>query len=1059
MRPTKNTSSKSDETSEPIGQRTANKGKLSDKGTEALLRAYRKQRATGILTFDHPRTGRWQLYLMEGDIIAATAELEDLRLGRMLYRSGQITRGQLDNALSLRRETFTVGEALVSQKAITAEVKSEALTAQFREILFSTFLMPDATWSFQPQDAIFADNLQLFFDSDELIAEGSRLANEVSVLAQALEAEDHVYQRAGSRSPRSLKREQEDLLRLIDGQRSTAELFVLSPFERLATLQLLSQFIESGLIRKVGQRPASRPELLPSYPYLPDELREDVRKTDLIPRRALTVARETVGAESTSRDEVTSAAAKGGRKSRSRTTSSEQTLNTQTSGDDAVSAGVAAQVEAAMEDLNPVSDALAIPSSQDNQRDASDSQVNPPSALSTLESMIAATGTQRPANVPEDLQPALASGDEALTATAAAGNSAPVETGASADSDPVLDTAIEAVSSVANPLEDINGASAEAAAAPHPDEPEIQELWSDEPVFQPRDHSNPSAGVFLSGDSVLDTVDLSHFNPMGLATDIPLDGIVETAGVEDYEHEDSVSTSVDDEEHYETDDEHFEDDAAGEDSSDTIYEEESLSDRDFDSVPHGREDIAAAGEGDWTEDEEVVPLSQQDIVGVTGFGSENAGAAGRHGHIPPPIYEEDTLGADALGEDALSNLDEDEEVEEFDDEPEDLTDDSDVEELREDFIQVRGVAPGASTALSASSTGTINGTTAKPAQLVLDDEQIEDLEDVAVLRQEDIAESSSLGAHDEEVEDLSALDIAQIEPVGESERAHASDTDSLELEALQSTIRTRQGLGEPLLPTLSRAEGRNDSASSRRKPVLEMEDEGSLSGSIQPLDLIEDFSDADSLLGLDSNSALFKTMQPIRNQTRPAARAGATEVLTPEEESLLSNISGIFRARSSGLRDKRTTRSGRRAYQEDLKRAGVTVSLNSTQKSLLRERSEMYNHIYSVIFAHLARKLGRDRTRSIFQEFFAPGNGSYPEMFQGLTFKGDGMVDSEQLLRNLEAYPTHRPVQLLESSLSDIFHFLIRQIDQVLDPVEQSQMMDGLTPLFNLLNKRNEGSA
>lgn len=1077
MRPTKTTSSTAEETQEPIGQRSANQGKLSDMNAEKLLQAYRQQRATGILTFENPRSGRWQLYFMEGDIIAATTELEDLRLGRMLYRSGKVTRAQLDAALSLRRETFTVGEALVSKGAITSEERSNALTAQFREILFTTFLFHQGTWNFVPQDAIFADNLQLFFDSDELIAEGVRLATEVKVLARELETDEHIYQRVGTRPSRSLRREQEEFLRLVDGQRSTAELFVLSPLERLATLQLLTQLIEQGQLRKVGEKPPSRPELLPSYPYLPEELRDDVRRTDIIPRRVVTSATDRTAQElpaeataaatapsaSDSAAAISSSSAKG--KNRTRTTAA-QASSSNTAPDstaqtaqasaqppvttpfgDSSPAELARHLEAALDQLNPVADALGGSPSAD---------VPSAPSLNALESAInlVAPGRNSPSG-------------ELTTATAAEILLGTVgEANAAADVDARLGAAIEALSAQANPLQDMGlgeagqdagagrdtvaspadssntgsssrtdhdaseasvqatsaqpaDASAEQPYVPGPDEPEIQELWSDEPAFQPRDHSNPGAGVFLSGDSVLDTVDLSHFNPVGLATDIPLDGIVETAGVEDYEHEQSEY-----------------------DHEDSEPIEDTTSDHELDSVHLSQDDVAGIGESSqewqnpqagWSEEEDVVSLSPLDIVNSGPHSVDASHAQARSmqassNDVIPPIYEEDTLGADALGEDALSSLDDDE-LDALQDSV-DEDDDSDVEELEEEAIEVRG--------------------NVLPSNTVAPLDELDD--DADVLRLEDIASTEPVALSvDEEAEDLSALDIAQLEPVTEPTAQDSLDT---------TTFRGEASMGRPLLPKPTRMESRLDASSARHNHDSGVDDDGDASASIQPIELIEDFSEAESLIGMDPNNALFKPMQPLKGMSRPAAtRSMDAESLSPEEEALLSNISGIFRARSRGLRDKKLSRGGRRAVQDDLKRAGAMVSLNATQKSLLRERSEMYNHIYSVIFAHLARKLGRDRTRAIFQEFFAPGNGSYPEMFQGLTFKGDGMVDAEQLLRNLEAYPTHRPVQLLESSLSDIFHFLIRQIDQGLDPAEQSQMMDGLTPLFNLLNKRNEGSA
>lgn len=951
-----------------------------------MLKSLRQQRVTGMLEMLNPRLGRQQLYLMDGDLIAATVEEEERHFARTLLRSGRIAPQPLFQALRQRQPGTPLWEQLVRERLLTEQDMETLLSARFRELVLSAFLGNEDSLKFNELEAVFVDNLQLFFDTDELLAEGLRLSREISVLFAQLAREDHVYLPLTPVNSLATS-EHIQLCQLMDGARTSTELFVLSPFEPLQTLRILTQLIEQGHIRNLKARPLQRLADLPHYPFLSEELQAGGQEIVLV--RPPSPAVPPTQPESTPPP---------------------PSVPTPIFDD--------ALLDALIQDrLSPIPEAES--ESWIEPPTEPDQPLFEPSTLAKFESRLS-----------EDAPPVIEVIEDRSTAIT---DQIPTA---------VIHQALEQVA--ATQAELINELPPPPPAPSPAEEPEVQELWSDTPVFQPRDHSNPSAGVFLSGDSVLDTVDLSHIAQFGIATDIPLDGIVETCGAEDDEGErhESVSTA-----------------ALSEDPSVVMAAEasvSSLADSSFITVsedsliPAGEASTSLTGgealenaklgrseaqeaarrlfgpndmddgwdaasvlsEADDAQDsDEIVPLSPNDIV------SEG---------IPPVYEDEDELGDE---EDPLADLmDSVSETAGLNDDVHDITDLSESSALEE--------------------SDSLNGAVELPGNAALDtDGDLDELSgDDGALTQDDAFESAA-----EKQVSLFAPSAPLDRPDELAPSEISAENGPLSWDAETSLLE------EPLLPIPGRLEPRLEPPPTRDEFEDDDEDVALLPATgIVSLDAQELNEDVQDLLDLDPSAAILADQRPLLGSKQRVEASSAGEEISPEERELLAHIQGLFRPRTASTLPGPGRKSRRPNRSQELRRTGITVNLSTAQKALLRQRTETWNHIYTVIFTHVARKINRERTRSLFQDFFAPGNGSYPEMFQNLSFKADGMIDSEQLIRNLESYPTHRPIQLLESCLNEIFHFLIRQVDEVLDPHEQLQMMEGVTPLFNQLSKRSD---
>ncbi len=233
-------------------------GRLRDVGVARLLRAQTDRKRTGVLEFRCSNSLRYRVYFLEGDIVAADSDAQDLRLGSLLYRLNKISLEQLEEAIEGATGEQQLGEILVEKGFLTSKERQEALFAQFHETLTTVFLLEDADYEFTVQETIFAENLQLFHDTAALIEEGEKLLEGVSELTRDIEANNHVYEVLKADFVPG-RREEEEILRYIDGRRTAAEIFQLSPFDRMTTVHLLRLLLTHGVIREAAPQEAEEP--------------------------------------------------------------------------------------------------------------------------------------------------------------------------------------------------------------------------------------------------------------------------------------------------------------------------------------------------------------------------------------------------------------------------------------------------------------------------------------------------------------------------------------------------------------------------------------------------------------------------------------------------------------------------------------------------------------------------------------------------------------------------------------------------------------------------------
>jgi hypothetical protein len=113
-----------------------------------ILQHLQSIRATGVLTVEHDSQVK-SIHLKEGQIVFASSNLEQDRLGEMLLKAGKLTRQQYAQSVEVLKATGKrQGAVLVELGFLTPKELFDGLKYQILEILYSLFLLTEGGYRF-----------------------------------------------------------------------------------------------------------------------------------------------------------------------------------------------------------------------------------------------------------------------------------------------------------------------------------------------------------------------------------------------------------------------------------------------------------------------------------------------------------------------------------------------------------------------------------------------------------------------------------------------------------------------------------------------------------------------------------------------------------------------------------------------------------------------------------------------------------------------------------------------------------------------------------------------
>ena len=146
-------------------------GNLIETPFSDVIAVLRQQKATGTLTCG-TGTDEKSLYVKNGHIIFATSKDERDRLGEIMVKIGKITRGQLDRALKLHKNSAglkKIGAIFVENGFVSPKDLFNGLKMQVHAIIYSLFLLTEGPYTFE--ERLPANVIPLQINMEELLRE------------------------------------------------------------------------------------------------------------------------------------------------------------------------------------------------------------------------------------------------------------------------------------------------------------------------------------------------------------------------------------------------------------------------------------------------------------------------------------------------------------------------------------------------------------------------------------------------------------------------------------------------------------------------------------------------------------------------------------------------------------------------------------------------------------------------------------------------------------------------------------------------------------------------
>ena len=229
-------------------------------GISNLLQMLSQNLCKGFLTIQQEGQ-RKVIHFLENGIRLVSGARRTNPLGEILMRTGKITRSQLDELLAEQRRTGVPLGELVSQRGIlTPGVIASALREQVAEEIYDLFLWPDATFSFEeagkaelPPDHGPLARVVLDTNVMSLMLEAARRVDELARIQSVIPDVRLVPERLElpvSMDDPSLDRNSiEDILPLVDGERSVGHIVEESLFPKFTVLRTLYGLAQRGTIK------------------------------------------------------------------------------------------------------------------------------------------------------------------------------------------------------------------------------------------------------------------------------------------------------------------------------------------------------------------------------------------------------------------------------------------------------------------------------------------------------------------------------------------------------------------------------------------------------------------------------------------------------------------------------------------------------------------------------------------------------------------------------------------------------------------------------------------
>ena len=189
-----------------------------------------------------------QVFFQEGEVVFASSNLKDDRLGESLVRWGRLNMDQLDAASKEITPIKKLGKVLVECNFMTPGQLWMGVKNQVEEIFYSVLKMKKGDFAFFEGNPQLDNIVRLSRSVRSLILEGVRNIDELKIFVEKVIGRDTVFITFNTPSDMNLTDVEKELLEYIDGKKPVRQILKESSTTPFVTFKALSDLMLAKVI-------------------------------------------------------------------------------------------------------------------------------------------------------------------------------------------------------------------------------------------------------------------------------------------------------------------------------------------------------------------------------------------------------------------------------------------------------------------------------------------------------------------------------------------------------------------------------------------------------------------------------------------------------------------------------------------------------------------------------------------------------------------------------------------------------------------------------------------
>lgn len=206
---------------------------------------------TGMLVIKSDKKVK-SVYFMKGEIVFASSNQPEDRLGYLLYKMGKLTKEQWENAEKHMTPDTRFGTVLLKKELISPKNLWWGVKYQIEEIIYSIFAIASGEFFFIEGAIPEEDLVRFSLNTQNMLMEGYRRLDEWKLIKDKIPSDDALVRLSINLPSVELTQTMQTVVKTIKGDMPIAEIIRQSQIGRFNTYKILYTLLNTGFIEIVG---------------------------------------------------------------------------------------------------------------------------------------------------------------------------------------------------------------------------------------------------------------------------------------------------------------------------------------------------------------------------------------------------------------------------------------------------------------------------------------------------------------------------------------------------------------------------------------------------------------------------------------------------------------------------------------------------------------------------------------------------------------------------------------------------------------------------------------